>query len=125
MSVLPLIATELRTSLEVRFVPIATNAPQQIVSLFDHLVGARGQRWWHSETNRFSRLEINDQTVFVWCLHREVGRLLTFENAVDVTGRLPMLIDEIGPIGNETAVGDGGTIPVDRRQFIPACERND
>jgi hypothetical protein len=27
----------------VRFVPIATNAPQQTASLFDHLVGAGGQ----------------------------------------------------------------------------------
>jgi hypothetical protein len=33
-------------------------------------------------------------------LHRQVGRLLTLENAIDVAGRAPILVDGIGPMGN-------------------------
>jgi hypothetical protein len=32
-----------------------THAPQQIAKLFDHLVGAGEQRWWHIENQAFSR----------------------------------------------------------------------
>ena len=37
-------------------------------------------------------------------LHRKVGWLLALEDAIDIAGRLPKLLDEIGPVGNQAAV---------------------
>jgi len=50
--------------LNVRFVPIATDAPQQTASLFDYLVGAGEQRRWHGEAERLGSVEINHQLDF-------------------------------------------------------------
>ena len=61
----------------------------------------------------------------MYSAYREVGRLRTFKDAVEVTGRLPLLLAQISTMGNETAVTDGGKIPVDRGQFIPVRQRND
>ena len=43
-------------------------------------------------------------------LHRQVGRLLAFEDAVDVAGRSPELVDPIGPIGDQAASGDEASV---------------
>ena len=39
-------------------------------------------------------------------LHRQVGRLLALEDAIDVAGRAPVLVDQIRPIGDQAAGGD-------------------
>jgi hypothetical protein len=57
-------------------VPIATGAPQQIASLFDHLVGARKQCWRHGEAERLGGLEVDHQVVLGRRLHRKVRGLL-------------------------------------------------
>ena len=58
-------------------------------------------------------------------LHRQVGRLLALEDAIDVAGRAPVLVDEIRPVGDQAAGGDEGTIEVDRRQSVPGRQRDD
>jgi hypothetical protein len=73
---------------------------------FDHLVGAGEERRWHVETERLGGLQINDQLILGRSLHRKVGRLLTLEDTNDVAGRLPVLIDLIGPVGDQAASGD-------------------
>src|SRR5215469_675718 len=57
--------------------------------LFDHLVGTRKERWRYGETKRFGGFQVNHQFELGRRLHREVSGLLTFKNAIDVTGRLP------------------------------------
>src|SRR5262245_34407953 len=70
----------------------------------DHLVGARKHGRGDGEADRFGGLEVDDQLVFGWRLHRHISRLLTLENAIDVAGRAPELVEEIRPIGDQTAV---------------------
>jgi hypothetical protein len=46
----------------------------------------------------FAVFEIDRQLVFDRRLHRQVGRLLALEDAIDVTGRSTILIGIIRPI---------------------------
>jgi hypothetical protein len=39
-------------------------------------------------------------------LYLQVGRLLALEDAVDVSGGLPVLVKQIGPIRNQAAAID-------------------
>src|ERR1044072_2311538 len=51
---------------------------------FDHLVSAREQRCRHFEAERLRGLEIHYKFELRRRLHREVGRLLAAENAIEV-----------------------------------------
>jgi hypothetical protein len=94
-------------------VPIATNAPQQIASLFDNLIGDREHPWRHLDAERSRRLKVDDELEFGRLQHRQVGGLLALEDAVDVAGRSPELVDQNSPIGNQAAAGttNDETIP--------------
>ena len=73
---------------------------------FDHLVGTHLQSWRHVEAERLGGLEIEHRFVLGRRLHRQVCRLLAFEDAIDVAGRAPVLIDWIRPVGNQAATGN-------------------
>src|SRR5215470_3673169 len=62
---------------------------------FDHLVGECEQPIRHRQAERFGGLEVDNQHVSGGELDREVGRLLALKNAVDVTRREPILIDQV------------------------------
>ena len=86
--------------------------------LFDHFIGACEQQRRHDETERLRRLEIDRQFILGRRLHWQVGRLLAFEDAVDVAGRSPKYIERIRPVGDEAATGDEEAERVDRRQPV-------
>jgi hypothetical protein len=81
----------------------ATFALQQIF-LFDHLVSAGEHGRGNVDAERLGRLEIDHQLVLGRRLHRKISRFLALEDAVDVSGRAPMQVDSVGPVGDETSV---------------------
>ena len=77
----------------------------------------------HVEAERLGGLEVDHQLVLGRRLHRQVGRLLALEDAIDVAGRAPVLVDQIRPIGDQAAAGDEEAFEVDRGQFVPGRKR--
>ena len=72
--------------IRIAFIRSFVGRPDAVRSVsFDNASGAGKQRRRHVKTERLCGLEINDQIKFGWRLHGEVGRLGTFQNAVDVT----------------------------------------
>ena len=58
-------------------------------------------------------------------LHGQIGWLLALQDAVDVAGGAPELIDEIRPIRNQAAGVDENTIVVDRGQLVAGRQLDD
>jgi len=52
----------------------------------------------------FGGFEVDDQLVLRWRLHRQIGWLLALQDAINVAGRAPILIDEIRPAGDQAAI---------------------
>jgi len=70
----------------------------------DHLVGAGEQHRGHLEAERPRRFEVDDQLVLRWRLHRQIGWLLAFQDAVDVTRSVGAMLD----VALMVIVGHGG-----------------
>ena len=77
------------------------------------------------KTKRLGGLEINDQLVLGRRLHWQVGGLLALEDAIHVAGGAAKLVEEIGPIGDQTAGGDIKAFDVDCGQLVPGRKRDD
>jgi hypothetical protein len=75
----------------------------RLAHLFDHLVGARQKHWRDLDAERPRGLEVDEQFVLCRRLHRKNGGLLALKDAIDVTGRMPVLVEQIGTIGDEAA----------------------
>ena len=109
MSVMPSMATEsVRRNEPTRWAKSDREQTQQRAcsALLDHLVGAREQRRRHVEAQRLGSLEVDHKLVFGRRLHRQVGRLLALEDAIDITGCAAVRVDRIGPIGNQPTGGE-------------------
>ena len=78
------IAAKLLQERECCDVPIATDAPQQTVTLFDHVVSATQQRKRDGEAEHLCGLEVYDQLNFCGLLHWKIGWSLTLEHATRI-----------------------------------------
>ena len=54
------------------------------------------------------------------CTGRSAG-FLALEDAINVYGGAPVLVDPIRPIGDQAAIGDEVTVDVDRGQLVRAA----
>jgi hypothetical protein len=106
LSVFAPIGDKTRCGRFVREVPIATNAPQQTASLFDHLVGADEQRRRHGETECLGGLEVDHQFEFGRLLNRQVSRFIALKNPCDVNPSLSISIRNARSVTDQTA-GNG------------------
>src|SRR5262245_44602478 len=66
--------------------------------LFDNVIGAGKYRRRNCEAHCLGGFEIDCQFVLGRCLHREVSRPLTLEDAVNITSGPTVVVDEIGSI---------------------------
>ena len=69
--------------------PIATGAPQQTASLFDHLVGADEQGRRHGKAERLGSLEVDGQLEFGRLLAQEYKKAARLGAAFSAVRRLP------------------------------------
>jgi hypothetical protein len=92
---------------------------------FDDLVGTREQRERHVEAECPGGLQVDHQLVLNRRLHRQVGGLFSFEDAVDVAGGFPEHISQIDAIRNQAPIFCLPFIRIDRRQAVLGRKRND
>jgi hypothetical protein len=93
--------------------------------LLNHFIGGGEQRRRNSKSKCFGGLEIDHQFKFGRRLNWEIGWLLALEDAIDVTGRPPELVDSIRPVGDQAAFGDVEPIAVNRGQLVPGRKCSD
>jgi hypothetical protein len=74
MSGLPPIATELRTSLVVRFVPNS-----EVGLSLDHFVNSSEETGRHGNAERFGGPKVDDELEFRWLHYGHIGRLFSFK----------------------------------------------
>src|SRR5262245_13243310 len=92
--------------------------------LFDHLIGAGEQRRWHSETERFRSLQVDDEFILGRRPNRHVSRLLAPEDAINIGGRARVLVTKIRSIRYQSSSNNIGSLLVRCRQFISGSQRN-
>ena len=66
----------------------------------NHLICLFKNSVWNCQTDLFCRLEISDEFELRCLLHRQVGRLRSLENLVNVMGGLTVLVVVVRPIGH-------------------------
>ena len=74
---------------------------------------------------RLGGLEVDDQLVLGRRLHRQVGRLLALEDAINVAGSAAKLVAKIRPVRDQSAGGDVEAFAIDRWQIVLRGKRND
>ena len=102
-----------------------THAPQQIASLFDHLVGGHEQGGRHGQTQRLGGFQVDDGFILGRHLHRKIGRLGAAQDAVDIGRRRPKLFGAVGAVAHEPTGHDEETVGVDGGQAVLGREPDD
>src|SRR5262245_11277926 len=93
--------------------------------LFNQFVGAAEHRLRHGDAKRLRGLEVDNQFIFGRRLNRDVGWLLALEDAVDIAGSAPALIDVISSVGDQTAGSNELPFEINGRQLTFSRKLND
>ena len=72
----------------------------------------------HFKAERLGGLEVDHQFVLGRRLHRQVGRFLAPEDAIDVAGRAPVLVDDIRTVAGPAAIPDEVWIRINSGQSM-------
>src|SRR5262245_134597 len=70
---------------------------------FDHLVGAGENRVWHGQAEGLGGLEIDDELEPGRQLDRQLARLGTLEDAIDIGGRTPVAVGEVLAVADQSS----------------------
>src|SRR5215831_4736430 len=72
---------------------------------FDHLVCAGEQKRGYLDANRLGGFKIDDQFELVRCLDRQVGRISTAQDAIDIGRGAAVLMHQIDSVNRQSSVG--------------------
>src|ERR1700745_50175 len=84
----------------------------------DDLVGAGKQGRREIEAEHSRRLEVDYKLILCRSLHRQVGRFLAPEDAIDVSRRPSVLVNGIRPVRDQAPSGDEVAIGIDGGQSM-------
>src|SRR5262245_58565297 len=98
---------------------------QQLMRLFDHLVGEGEQPVWNGKSQRLGRLEVDHPLEPRQLLDRQVVRLFAFENLAAVAADRTVRIYNVGSTAHEAARDGLLSQFIDRRNGKLCCQRRD
>src|SRR6516165_9535481 len=67
---------------------------------------------------RLGGLQVDDQFVFSRCLYRDIARLKTAQNAIDVSDGATPSVYRVGSVREQAAVSDKVKFRIDRRCLV-------
>ena len=75
---------------------------------------------WKAE--RLGGLQVHDHLEFCRKLHREIARLFTAQDAIDIGGGATIQVYRVDSVGEQTAVSGKVRCRIDRR-YVVSCRR--
>ena len=91
----------------------------------DDLVCEREQGWRHLETEHSSRSDIDGQLEFRWCLCRQIARIGTFQDSINVRCRPVKNICGLWSVGDQSPFAGKLAVGENRRKTMLRCRADD
>src|SRR6266550_332213 len=92
---------------------------------FNHLVGAREQRWRHRQAERIGGLEIDDQLELDGLHHRQITWQHALEDAANIASGLLVHGGRIGAVADQSASIDEFALKIHGRNAVARRQRHE